>query len=72
MYLFAADREADGHLVTYYRTVLHINESSRLSANKPFFDYESMFLYQDINYLSNQKKKFFDFFNPDKEDADIV
>lgn len=46
MYLFAADREADGHLVTYYRTVLHIKESLRLSANKPFFDYESMFLYQ--------------------------
>lgn len=72
MYLFAADKEADGHLVTYYRTVLHIDAPPRLSSNKPFFDYESMFLYQDINHLSEQRKLFFDSFNPDKEDADIV
>lgn len=71
LYLFAADSEPDGHLVTYYRTVLHIDAPPRLSSNKPFFDYESMFLYQDINELSRQRRFFFDSFNSD-EDGDIV
>lgn len=72
MYLFAADREADGHLVTYYRTVLHIDAPTKLSANKPFFDYNSVFLYQDIETLSKQREQFFDFFNPDIEDTETV
>ena len=72
MYLFAADREADGHLVTYYRTVLHIDAPTKLSANKPFFDYESVFLYQDIGILSKQRNQFLDSFNPDIEDTEIV
>lgn len=72
MYLFAADKDADGHLVTYYRTVLHIDAPTRLSSNKPFFDYNSMFLYQDINELTKERDKFLNSFNPDMDDADIV
>lgn len=72
MYLFAADQEADGHLVTYYRTVLHIDAPSRLASNKPYFDYKSMFLYQDINRLYEHRRLFLDSFNPDVGDGDIV
>ncbi|MCH5309188.1 MAG: hypothetical protein J1E58_04935 [Prevotella sp.] len=63
MYLFAADREADGHLVTYYRTALHINANHFLSSNKPQFDYTSVFLYQDITELKKQRDYFFETFN---------
>lgn len=63
MYLFAADKEADGHLVTYYRTALHINANHFLSSNKPQFDYSSVFLYQEISELQKQRDYFFNTFN---------
>lgn len=72
LYLFAADIEADGHLVTYYRTVLHIDAPITLSSNKPFFDYKSMFLYQDISILSMYRSHFLDSFNPDIEDSEFI
>lgn len=72
LYLFAADQEADGKLVTYYKTVLHIDAPLRLSANKPVFDYKSMFLYQEISKLSVYRAQFLDSFNPDKEDNENV
>lgn len=72
LYLFAADREADGHLVNYYRTALHINAPAKLSSNKPFFDYNSVFLYQDIGCLSKHRLQFLRTFNPDVEDSEIV
>ena len=69
MYLFAADREADGHLVTYYRTVLHVNANHFLSSNKPQFDYTSVFLYQEISELKKQRDYFFETFNENIKDA---
>lgn len=72
LYLFAADRDADGSLVTYYRTVLHLDGPPGLSYNKPYFDYQSMFLYQDIAHLMEQRDLFFSTFNPDIEDVEIV
>ena len=72
MYLFAADKEADGHLVTYYRTALHINANHNLSANKPHFDYTSVFLYQEISELLKQRDYFFSTFNIDNTHHDIV
>lgn len=71
MYLFAADKEADGHLVTYYRTVLHINANHYLSSNKPQFDYSSVFLYQEIAELKKQQDYFFETFN-DTINQDVV
>lgn len=72
MYLFAADKEADGHLVTYYRTALHIDANHHLSSNKPHFDYTSVFLYQEISELLKQRNYFFDTFNIDHTNHDIV
>lgn len=68
LYLFAADEEADGALVNYYKTrLLHIDETALqlLSTNKPLFDRECRFLYQSVEKLTKQRKCFFDDFNPD-------
>ena len=72
MYLFAADKEADGRLVNYYRTALHINANHNLSANKPHFDYTSVFLYQEISELLKQRDYFFNTFNIDNTHHDII
>lgn len=72
LYLFAADQEAEGSLVTYYKTVLHMNSTVHLSSNKPVFDYNSMFLYQEIEELTERKRIFFENFNPDYDDIENV
>ena len=72
LFLFAADQEAEGRLVNYYRSVLHINASPHLSSNKPMFDYSSLFLYQEIAKMSEYKEKFFDEFNRDVKDIENV
>ena len=72
MYLFAVGQEADGHIVTYYRTVLHVDATPVLSSNKSYFDYESMFLYQEISELVKQRQYFFEHFNVDADDEQTV
>lgn len=68
LYLFAADEEAEGDLVNYYKNrLLHIDETEPqlLSANKPLFDSECRFLYQSVKELEKQRRLFFEDFNPD-------
>lgn len=70
LYLFAADNEAEGHLVTYYKErLLHVEDNQiSLSFNKPYFDYESRFLYQSIFKLDKESDIFFNTFNPEPGD----
>lgn len=68
LYLFAADLNAEGRLVNYYRSILHIDAQLNYSANKPHFDYNSKFLYQEISELVKQKEYFFEHFNRDMEE----
>lgn len=63
LYLFAADDHADGDLVSYYRTRLHLDAHHGLTSNKPHFDFSSWFLYQEIAELARQRKIYFDNFN---------
>ena len=63
VYLFAADEEADGNLVSYYRTRLHLDAHHGLTSNKPRFDFSSWFLYQEIEELKRQRTIYFDNFN---------
>lgn len=66
LFLFAADSDADGSLVTYYKTkLLNIDHNSQLSlsVNKPSFDWNSYFLYQDISDVMKQRDRFFAHFN---------
>lgn len=72
LYLFAADEDPDERLVNYYRNALFINGKLNLSANKPYFDYNSRFLYQDIATLSRLRTEFFASFNPDEDDEENV
>lgn len=58
LYLFAADEEAEGQLVQYYRVRLGFDSDIKLSANKPRFDWESQFLFQDIDSLFKGQERF--------------
>jgi len=57
-YLFAANKEAEGRLVKYYRVRLGFNSSIKMTTNKPRFDWNSQFLFQSINDLFKRKSKF--------------
>lgn len=59
LYLFAADKEAEGQLVQYYRVRLGFNSDIRLMTNKPRFDWECQFLFQDMDSLLRKKEIFF-------------
>lgn len=58
VYLFAADKEADGQLVQYYKVRLGFKSDASLSANKPEFDWQCQFLFQGIEDLFNKRMMF--------------
>lgn len=58
VYLFAADNEAEGELVKYYRVRLNFSSNSKMSANKPRFDYKTQFLFQSTKDLFARQKLF--------------
>lgn len=58
LYLFAADQEAEGQLVQYYRVRLGFTSTARMTANKPRFDWDCQFLFQDIEELLKRKEDF--------------
>jgi hypothetical protein len=58
VYLFAADNEAEGELVKYYRVRLNFGSDSKMSANKPRFDYKSQFLFQHVKQLFIKQEEF--------------
>lgn len=58
VYLFAAGQEIEGQLVQYYRTILGFDSNAKITANKPVFDWACQFLFQDIDNLRKQRKKF--------------
>ncbi len=62
VYLFAADNEAEGELVQYYRVRLNFGSNSKMSANKPHFDLQSQFLFQSVNDLFSAQKTFMENF----------
>lgn len=63
VYLFAADKDPDGELVNYYTTRLHFKSELDLNANKPNFDFNCRFMYQEVATLKKYKQYFFDHFN---------
>lgn len=62
VHLFAADDEAEGELVKYYRVRLNFGSSSKMSANKPRFDYKSQFLFQRVKDLFAKQQYFLESF----------
>lgn len=71
VYLFAADSTPDSTLINYYKIALKFNQSTRLGASKPQYDFQCTFLYQDLNELIKMQDFFYEHFNRDTED-DIV
>lgn len=63
VYLFAADEEAEGQLVQYYRVRLGFDADVRKSANKPRFDWDSQFLFQSVDSLFSSQEHFLNTFN---------
>ena len=72
VYLFAADKEAEGELVQYYRVRLGFNSDSSLSANKPSFDWQSQFLFKSTDELFDQRKQFVSYVSNYKDDNNNV
>jgi hypothetical protein len=68
VYLFAADKEAEGQLVQYYRVRLGFKSDSSLAANKPRFDWQCQFLFQSTDELLGRRKQFVSFVSNYKED----
>lgn len=58
LYLFAADKEAEGQLVQYYRVRLGFCSDTKMTANKPMFDWKCQFLFQDIESLFKRRDLF--------------
>ncbi|WP_273534389.1 hypothetical protein [Prevotella aurantiaca] len=58
VYLFAADKEAEGQLVQYYKMRLGFKSDASLSANKPRFDWQSQFLFQSTDELFDGRDRF--------------
>lgn len=69
LYLFAADKDADGELVNYYKTKLHFINPVKLGANKPSFDYDCFFLCQRVSEVLKHYSKFYSAYNHDITDA---
>ena len=65
LYLFAADDDADGTLVNYYKTKLQFETPVKLGSNKPSFDYGCFFLCQRVNVLLRHQIEFYNNYNVD-------
>lgn len=72
VYLFAADSSLDGDLANYYKAALHFEQSTTFGANKPQYDFQCFFLYQEMRKLLRCREDFYEYFNPDDVETDVV
>lgn len=72
VYLFAADSSLDGDLANYYKVALHLEQSAILGANKPRYDFQCFFLCQEIKKLVQCRDDFYEYFNPDDVETDLI
>lgn len=72
VYLFAADSTADRILSNYYQVSLGFEELKTLGTNKPHYDFMCLFLCQKIDILLQNRERFYNNFNPDETQEDIV
>ena len=63
VYLFAADKEADGQLVQYYKVRLGFDANACMSANKPHFDWKTQFLFRDLSGILQKRDEFLSSFD---------
>lgn len=63
LFLFAADVTPDALLVNYYRSFLGFKDAEEHGTAIPLYDMACKFMYQDLNDISERRKKFFEEFN---------
>lgn len=72
VYLFAADNTKNRTLANYYQKALKFEYPNFLGTNKPHYDFLCYFLQQKINKLKEEQERFYNNFNPDETQEDIV
>lgn len=66
LFLFAADLSDDRDLIKYYQDNLMFTLDEDRATVKPLYDLSCKFMYQETINLSDQRKEFFDNFEPDE------
>ena len=67
-YLFAADSSPDRNLINYYEVRLRFEQTDKLGASKPFYDFTCPFLCQNIEDMAEYREYYLDTFNPGADD----
>lgn len=65
LFLFAADNTVDLTLVNYYQVDLHLDRPNHIGTSKPQYDFNCVFMCQDIDKMVQKRHEFFNNFNPD-------
>lgn len=65
LFLFAADSTEDFSLVNYYEVDLHFERPNHIGTSKPQYDFNCVFMCQEIDRLVRERILFFENFNPD-------
>lgn len=72
LFLFAADATVDGTLVNYYNVSLNFDIAENIGTSKPLYDFGCVFMSQEAKALKKKRIHFFNNFNIDIENDDIV
>lgn len=65
LFLFAADGTEDGTLLNYYNVELKLNRPLDIGTSKPIYDFNCIFMCNEITALMSHRNDFFKNFNPD-------
>ena len=69
LYIFAADNTPNKQLVGYYNTALCFAEPEDIGTVRPLYDNNCILMSQKVSDLLENRKRFFDNFNPDGDEA---
>ena len=68
LFLFAADSTEDGTLINYYNVELNLNRPDDIGVSKPIYDFNCVFMCNEIGELLTCREKFFCNFNPERNE----
>jgi hypothetical protein len=68
LFLFAADLTSDEHLVNYYRTYMHFEDSSEHGAAVPLYDLTCKMMCRKTETLEDDQNLFYEYFNSDEDE----
>lgn len=65
LFLFAADGTEDETLINYYNVELKLKRPNNIGTSKPIYDFNCVFMCNEIKELLNFREEFMSNFNPD-------